>query len=139
VSEEKGALYVSSVAKEGPVTRHGMAKARGSFHYIGAHRSGPKTIEFDEDQITYIPAAEFVTFTREYSRAIRTGALKVRKFSEYAAQQAKHAKQLADEIAAEEKAAKDKEAADAKAKSEAQKAGAAAASSSPPTTTPAPQ
>lgn len=103
LKHKEGALYVSSCAEQGPVTRHGMAKARGSFHYFGATRSSanPNVVEFDEDIITMIPADEAITYAREYGRALATGALKRRKFDEYAAQQAAFARVLKAEEEAE--------------------------------------
>ncbi len=102
---EPGALYVSSNSKEGPVTRYGLGSSPGTFNYIGATRTaatGAKNIIFDEELVVKIPAAEARRYLAEYSRAIRSGALIVREFSDYAAQQKAEAEALEKEEKAEE-------------------------------------
>lgn len=64
-------LFVLPV-KGRPVTRYGTGIT------IGGHRSrlSPNTIEWDTTTIVCIPAAEFLKYRREYTRALRDGSLK---------------------------------------------------------------
>lgn len=73
-------LFVSSV--EGHlVSRHGTGLL------IGADRDPvkPTEVTWDTERVVKIPAAERASYSREYGRALRDGALKARTREEFAA------------------------------------------------------
>lgn len=75
------ALFVSSV--EGcPTTRFGTGTLIGATRT----RANPRVIEYQTDQIVALTHAEYARYRREYSRAIRDGALRVRSVEEWQAQ-----------------------------------------------------
>ena len=85
-------LFVSSVEGHA-VTRYGTTRyARGIPSpglLIGAERDPrePTKITWFPNVIVHIPENEVASYSREYARAIREGALKKRTEAEYAQQQ----------------------------------------------------
>ena len=113
MSDEGKDLYVSAVPGH-LVTRYGtgtlIGAARGVIEKPG-DVVDPSQVTYDEQLVVRIPEAEHARYRREYGRALRDGALKLRSKADFEACNAK--------IAAASKADGDKIASD-KAKAEAE-------------------
>jgi hypothetical protein len=98
INKQGEPVYVSSV-KGKAVARYGSGTPGTRNLAVGA-RQTPTGYEWDEDAVVVIPRAEWTRYRKEYGRAIREGALKMRTAADHAAyleRQAKASKAPASE------------------------------------------
>lgn len=76
------ALFVSSVPGH-LVSRYGSASASRANELLGAERTVDGEVVWHTDAVLVVSEAELARFSREYRRAIATGALRERTEADY--------------------------------------------------------
>ncbi|MFZ5896814.1 MAG: hypothetical protein ACOY0T_37505 [Myxococcota bacterium] len=96
--QDPDTIFVKSNPEAGPVTRFGIPNRIGGSVFIGAARDpdNPKGVIYS-DEIVAIPGREFRQFAREYTRAIRDGALKQVKREDWEAEETQRKAKLNEE------------------------------------------